>query len=108
MLELPIFTNTPSYKYTTEIEGSIYQFQFYFNVRMDRWFMDIMTPASERIISGIPMLTNVDLIGRFRDTRLPAGYFAVFDNTGKNRNPSFDNFGTDIKLYYLTVDEVFA
>lgn len=108
MIELPLFSTTPSYRYTVEIESVVYMLQFHFNDRMGRWIMDILTPSQVVILAGIPMLTDTDLIGRFQNKALPPGYFLVVDNTGKHRNPDFDNFGTDVKLYYLTQQEAFA
>ena len=100
MLEIPVRIDTPYYDEKCELESVIYTLTFRWNERASLWVMDITTNNEEIIISGIPLVCNVDLLGRFRDTRLPQGMLFCYDNTQTGLDPDDTNFGTDVSLLY--------
>jgi hypothetical protein len=67
---------------------------------MERWLMDIGDSNGNDILIGIPMLSNLNMHGRYRTEGLPPGQFLVYDETGQNRNPTREEFGKTIKLLY--------
>ena len=107
ILTIPVRTDLPAYEFSLSLEGATYYFSFEWNERGEFWTMDILDQNQEYIIAGIRMVSNIDLLGRFKDVRLPKGIFLLLDTSGKNRDPSFDNFGTEVLLTYIesiTVD----
>lgn len=100
ILEIPVRADIPAYQFQITLDGTVYTLKFRFNVRMDRWIMDIADTDEEAILSGIPMLYGLPLVQRFELEELPPGKFVVVDETGEERNPTRTGFGDDFKLLY--------
>ena len=100
IFEIPVRSDLPAYKFQINLEGTVFILRFRFNTRLDRWVMDVQDVNEDRIVTGIPMLTNLPLLDRYQDERLPLGRFTVIDETGNNRNPPREGFGEDFKLLY--------
>lgn len=100
VLELPIRADLPAYDFTVELDGTVYTLALRYNERMARWIMDLMTSDGVQIISGIPLLTNCDLIGRFRYNIVPPGKFLAYDTSGNDANAERLTFGEPIVLLY--------
>jgi len=63
--------------------------------------MSIYDQAKENLLIGdIPILINIPLHDQYIDEALPPGRFIAIDESGKNREASVNNFGTEIKLFY--------
>lgn len=105
ILEMPVRSDLPSFTFKQELEGTVYTFDFRYNVRFECWIMDIRTEQGADILLGIPVQTDVDIASRFLDARLPRGQFAVIDETGAQRNPDRETFGGEVKLFYLESTE---
>lgn len=106
-LIVPVRTDIPAYDFSLALEGVNYYFSFEWNERGQFWTMDILDQDQEYIVAGVQMVTDIDLVGRFKDTRMPKGTLILTDTSGKSRNPSYYNFGTEIILSYresTTVD----
>lgn len=99
-LLLPVRSDFKAYSFQLELETVVYTFFFGYNTRRARWYMRIEDVAGVEILNDIPILVNIPLTDQFRLTGLPPGRFIAIDETGQNRNPTAENFGTDIKLFY--------
>lgn len=102
-VELPVRSDIAAYQFQAELDAIVYTFNFRWNERMNTWFFSIGNEEQVEILSGIPVQTNVDLKGRFRQAELPQGVFIAYDETGKARNPDRTNFGSEIKFLYEEV-----
>lgn len=100
ILEIPIRSDLPAYNFQINLEGTVFTLHFRYNSRSERWFMDINDTDDEQIVVGIPLLYGLPLVDRYKDERLPLGRFIIVDETGEERNPTRDGFGTDFKLLY--------
>lgn len=100
ILEIPIRTDVPAYKFQITLEKSVFTLHFHYNSRAERWFMDINDVDDVEIVSGIALLYGLPLVDRYKDERLPLGRFIILDETGEKRNPTRSGFGTDFKLLY--------
>lgn len=100
IIEIPVRADIAAYQFKQEIESVVYSFNFRWNERLSRWFFSIGNEEDVELLSGIPVQTNVDLKGRFRQVELPPGRFICYDETGKERDPDRTNFGTEIKFLY--------
>ena len=99
-LELPVRSDLPAYRFTTTLEGEKFGFQFHYNKRYDRWLFNLLDVNNNQLLSGIPLLTGLDLLGRYKYENLPLGTFLVLDETGQNRDPGEVGLGDDFKLIY--------
>lgn len=106
-LQIPVRTDLPAYSFSITLEGVVYILSFEWNDRGSFWTMDIQDQDENYLVAGVRVVNNQDLLGRFRNTALPAGTFYLLDTTGKVDDPKVDNFGTVVLLFYresTTVD----
>jgi hypothetical protein len=106
MIEIPLRSDVPWYDQKCEIDSITYTMTFHWNERASLWVMDIATNDEEMIISGIPLLCNVDLLGRFQDERLPQGMMFCYDQTETGQDPDATNVNIDVFLLYAGADEL--
>lgn len=100
IVEIPVRSDIPAYKFQITLEGTVYTLNFHFNLRLDRWVMDINDVDEVNIVTGIPLLYGLPLTDRYKNEKLPLGKFVVTDETGDQRNPTRDALGEDFKLLY--------
>ena len=99
--EIPISFDPPSSSMTVTLDGTPYNLKFYFNKRRSVWYMSIREQDETDIVVGVPLYVGWPTLQRFRDTRLPPGALIPFDTSGDNRDPTFEDFGTRVKLIYI-------
>ncbi len=87
-------------EFRTPLDGIFFLLSFRFNSRAAVWIMNISDENSVTIVSGIPLLLGVDLLGRFQDSRLPAGSLFLNNFSESNVEAAKDNLGTDVLLLY--------
>lgn len=107
-LELPVRSDLPSYEFQIDLEERIYTIRIQWNDRKERWVMNILTSEGVPVLMGITLLTNVGLIDQYLNisSEMPPGRFFCIDETGAGKNPGINDLGNDVKLFYLTSDEV--
>lgn len=98
--DVPVGNNFPWTKFVTSLSGTSFSLVFRFNTRMSVWFMDIQDQAGNSLLSGVPILIETALIGRFVTQGLPVGDFIAFDDTNQGTEPGRYSFGTDHSLVY--------
>jgi len=100
-LVIPVRADLPAYTFQIELDGSLYTLTFRYNERMDRWLMDIADENEDALLLGIPILTDFNLIERFKDDNLPPGEFFALDESGAQKYAGREDLGNDIKLFYV-------
>jgi len=109
MIELPIFQNSSSdFTFNIDLDLISCTVRLIYNIRNGSWFMDLVTASSSiqgvRLVEDFPLLYQnkaiiSDLKGDFLVTRI-----TDVDST----ELTYDNFGVDWVLQYLTSTEVDA
>jgi hypothetical protein len=103
LVTIPVGNDVPWYFFTIGLSGVQYLLTFRFNVRMQRWLMDIADALGVPILSSLPLLLGQSLTGRFKGLAgVPVGDFYVFDDTspGQGNQPTRYSFGTTHSLWY--------
>ena len=100
-LELPVRSDVKSYEFTIELDGFVFTLRFKFNDRSGQWGMSIADAQNNDILSGIVLLTNIDLVNDVVKEELPLGRFFLIDESGEDKNPGPDDLGNDVKLIYV-------
>ncbi len=100
----PLRNDLPQYSFNITLSGTIFQIQMIYNVRMDRWIMNINDSAGNQILSGLPILIQRNITGQYGTLAIPAGVFLAQDNTGQDTQPTQFSFGVDHTCYYIDPD----
>ncbi|MBV8159141.1 MAG: hypothetical protein JO278_15885 [Dyella sp.] len=61
------------------------------------WFLDIADAAGNALVSGIPLVTGVDLLAQY--SYLAFGFELWVQTDAADAPPTFTNLGTDSHLY---------
>jgi len=110
LFELPIENQgLEYYKFNTNLDGQNYGFRFRYNRRNDTWYVTIYDSNEQVVISDAAVLSYMHSM----TARLGVSGFMPFGdlycsdvNSGKE-DPSYNNFGKVVKLFYMSlVDEV--
>lgn len=99
-LLIPARNDIPWYKFKITLSGTIYTLRFRYNVRMQRWIMDISDASDQDIVNGLPLILLRNLNGRFALATLPPGTFFITDDTNQGTQPTRYSFGTTHTLFY--------
>jgi len=70
----------------------------------DRWSMTLYSGIGERIAGPIALATDVDLLEQWRAYDVPPGELTVEYDPGGN--PGSDDWGTNARLVYQSVNEL--
>lgn len=101
ILILPSTSTLLNYKITTTLENRVYNFVFKYNVRMDRWVLDIRDYQDNNIVSGLPLLLGVDLLDRFSNEYLPPGKLFTINFEDQYNEGGISDLGNSLFLVYL-------
>jgi hypothetical protein len=100
IIEIPVRSDILAYTINVILDGNEYVLRFTYSRRPERWIMDILDTQETVLKGGIPLLTNVDLIGIYGSTDLPQGKFVCVDITGNNKTAEENDLGVNVKLLY--------
>ena len=103
-IEIPTMAGQPFIENVPLSDGNSYTLRFHWNTRAACWCLDILdTTAQYKIMSGIPLVTGVDLMEQF--LYLPFGIRTIWTVmtigpfVSPDTVPTFFNLGTDGHLY---------
>lgn len=101
VISIPVRNDVLNYKFKIDLDGDLFTLRFKFNERQQTWHMDIMTGDTEEpIISGRPLITDLNVFGRFKDARLPKGTFLMTALADDGSDPGRDSLGDTHQLLY--------
>lgn len=99
-LEIPVRNDLPAYKFQIELEQTLFNMEFTFNAREDRWFMDLSDSTGEPIVRGVKLLTGWPILSRFQDDRMPLGELFMLDTAGEDKHATRDDLGDRVVMVY--------
>lgn len=97
---IPVGNDLPWKKFTIPLDGVIYTLTVRFNVRSNRWILDIADSSNNPILVGIPVLIERNLTGRYVISGLPLGTLFATDFTNQENQPTRYSFDTTHGLIY--------
>ncbi len=98
--ECPTRVDLPAYKYTVQLDGTVFQLTFTYNDRMSRWMISIADAAGVPLIAEVPVIVNYPLFDRYKVSGLPLGTLFAFDTQNTNTDPTRYEFGDRVRIYY--------
>lgn len=102
ILTIPMPDGTlPWSEFRSSISGVIYTIRIRYNVRSQRYVMQIEDSSGNVILAGIPILIERSLIGQYPTLAIPPGVLFATDDSGQEQQPTQNSFGVDHTLWYL-------
>ena len=95
-----------SFSFTTNLDGSVFGFEFKFNARMSCWTINLLDSANEPIYCGIKGVADYDLLKHCSDSRRPAGKLYLVDTSGQKTDPGAFDIGKRVRLVYRSEESV--
>lgn len=95
-----------SFNFTTNLDGSVFGFEFKFNARLSYWTINLLDSANEPIYSGMRGVVDYNLLAHCSDPRKPEGKLYLIDTSGQGVDPGAFDIGTRVKLVYRSDETV--
>lgn len=83
------------------LAGVNYEIFLYWNTMGEIWCIDISDTQGNRILSGIPLVANVDLLEQYGYMNFGGKLVAQTDNSIE-LPPTYSNLGSVGNLYFIT------
>lgn len=98
----------PFYTQVTDLDGTDYILEFRYSQREDAWYFSVSLNDETRLVSGVKIVCDVNLLGRFSDTRLPPGILMAIANEQDDNVPGMGELGIGkrVTLTYLDASEL--
>ena len=87
--------------FTIALAGVTYRLTTAWNIFSQCWTIDIATPDGTPIVSGIPIITGVDLLAQYAYLGI-AGKLFVQSSGQVTKIPGFTDLGSDGQVFFVT------
>lgn len=99
LFEIPLI-KSKYYEFSVPLDGIIFNFEFCWNERAERFFISIFDSEKNLIIASVPAVLKIPLFYGIKEKKLPKGKLIFIDTTNSLKKHNFEDFGTKIKLLY--------
>lgn len=97
-------TSNPNQTFTSTIpvDGSSIKFNFFlkFNTENNCWVLDIKDSSNNGIVTGINLVTGVNLLEQYSYLKIGSAYLVKADTSLTDDLPTQYNLGTSFKLVW--------
>lgn len=100
LLRLPVNSDLIAFRFKSELDGSILDYQFSFNSRYERWFLNVFDGNGNALLTGRCININLDLLGRFLREDLPAGLLVAINLVNVHEEATLLTLGNDCPVLY--------
>lgn len=97
---IPVTSSDLAQTFTMALDGNQYGFEFTWNDRDSRWYMDLLDDAGNYVLTGLPVVTDYPLISRFHVAGRPPGNIFAIDTLGAGMDAGKDDLGNRVVLIY--------
>ena len=101
IFKLPLSSESPKFRFNTELDGGNFIFSFRFNERVDRWVMSISDATETPLVMGIPILLGTVFYDQFKNPGLPKGRLFAINPESPNVEAGRDDLGKSVFIYYM-------
>jgi hypothetical protein len=100
-VSLPV-TSYPDTTQTFALEGVNYVLRLRYNERGGAWFVDVADDLGNVLAAGRKVVVNWPIVGaRETSVNLFPGWLFAFDTSDIDLDPTEEDMGTRVQLYYL-------
>jgi hypothetical protein len=104
MQVLPV-NNYPSYSEEVVLDSTLYVFTFNWNYRAQYWTVTVKDRNNTTLISGVKLMSGIDIFSRFGNINLPRGLLIPLHNTGISQYIEDGDMGVNVDVIYITEAE---
>lgn len=104
--KIPLQPNTTDQLVRVELDGNPYILRVLWNERFGYFSLSVLAADETPIVTNVKMVKNFPLIGRFKNTLLPAGDFYFIQEKGNADRAAYTDLGVNFGLYYYEPDPV--
>lgn len=97
--EIPLSPTAQVFNIT--LAGIQYTINLYWNEFNSVWCIDLLLANNTQVISGIPLVANVDLLEQYQYLNL-GGKLVAQTDLSPNTAPTYDNLGSLGHVYFIT------
>lgn len=83
------------------LAGKPWNLNLYWNDICGKWIFDLADQNQVPVLSGIPVVAGVDMMGQFEYLGI-GGSLVVQTDANPNEDPTQENFGTGSRLIFVT------
>lgn len=83
------------------LAGKPWNLGLYWNDISGKWIFDLSDQDKNPVLSGIPVVAGVDLLGQFEYLGI-GGSLVVQTDADPYQDPTYENFGTGSRLIFVT------
>lgn len=99
--QIPVNTARSSHEIEVALGSGVFRLGFEWNWRDGAWSMSIQTRNRVRLVDGLKIVLNYELIGRLVDERLPDGFFVALDTTRRLESIGRFDLGDTVPLLFI-------
>jgi hypothetical protein len=104
---LPITVSSAHFSFVTELDSIGYTFEFRWNHRDSGWYLHLGDAEGTPLAQGIRVVLGTDMLGHFPGRLgFPPGVLTAVDTSGQSLEAAFDDLGSRVKLYYLSLSDL--
>lgn len=104
--KIPLQPDTTDQLVSVELDGNPYILRVLWNERFGYFSFSISAADETPLVTNVKMVKNYPLIGRFKNTLLPAGDFYFVQEKGNAERPAYADLAVNFGLYYYEADAV--
>ena len=105
---IPLLPSDASYRFATNIGNENYIFYVRWNSRDAAWYFDLLEQDGTVIVQSVKIVLGAPLARATVHRLFANGVFVARDTTASGIEPTFDDLGTRVQLWYFTRDEMVA
>lgn len=91
-------------RFQITLEGTNYFCDLHWNGPDGVWLLDFLREDQTSLLTGIPLVTGVDLLGQHKHLGIGGSLFVQVDGDSYAL-PTYENLGSNSRLIFETVDE---
>jgi len=103
MSAFPLPVSPSAQSFFVQLVNISYKITIRWNAVAIAWIMDIATQEEVPLVSGIPIVTGVDLLAPYGYLGIGGGLIAITEGN-QDAVPTFDNLGKGGDVFFVTDD----
>jgi len=97
-------TSGPFQEFKVPLDNVDYNFRIQWNERSEFWTLDILNSARTLIVGGLVLRSNYSILDQYANEDLPQGNLKVLDQGGSGIDPTSDDLGDRVVLFYEPIE----